>query len=93
MTTMIEKMARAMWGWEMQTQMFRTFDNESEDTRRTFMARARAALTAMLEPNEAMLSAAFDVLEDRKLGEDYNAKDVLNAAIQAALDEPTTPPS
>ena len=85
--SMIDQMAQAMWDWEMQTQMFRMFDDESDDTKRMFRSRARAALTALLEPTEAMTVAGDDVemfgVSVLRIGESHT---VFCTMIQTALD-------
>ena len=92
--TMIEKMARAMAAiYSKDSMISGDCDWEAEPNERDYEA-AKAALTAMLEPTQTMTDAYFDLCD---IGGDLLGDATLDTAfaamIQAALDEPTTPPS
>lgn len=89
MMTMIEKMARAMYEarpGEFTGEAVVSWDAEYPDTKETLRVLARAALTAMLEPNGHMVTAAALAAMMREDDQHIYA-DSYRAMIQAALDE------
>jgi hypothetical protein len=95
MTTMIEKMARAIWDVQHPTgtswddwARFAEQNPDRFDGRDGSRDLARAALTALLEPSEAMAAAGADNLFGSS-SDDWSddARAVWSAMVQAALDE------
>lgn len=67
MTTMFEKMARAMYEarpGEFTGEAAVSWDAEYPDTKETLRVLARAALTAMLEPSPMVIDKGIDALDD-----------------------------
>lgn len=83
--TMIEKMARALCAERVRTTSDEWKRYRYDDSWKLFVSDARIALSAMLEPSEAMIKAA-EAVDFISPGENDFVGE-WRAAIQAALDE------
>jgi len=82
MTTMVEKVARAIAGERAEP-----WDNMNEDERRSWLETARAAMVAMRGPTRGMVEDGYAALMDwdARTGEDKGISDTWVAMIDAAL--------